>query len=243
MSPVVGGKKMIIETGKFAEQADGSCTVRYGDTVVLATAVMGKNQREGVDYLPLLVDYEERLYAAGKIKGSRFINREGRPSDEAILTSRLVDRSLRPLFDQAIRNDIQVIITVLSVDQENDPEIIALIAAALVTNAILGLSHWGFDGQPIAHTDHLWNFGGMVLAGLAFALAGCCPGRQFILSGEGDGDAAVFALGMVFGAGFAHTFSLASSPAGAAVFGPAAVVAGLVFCVAVGLSIREPRTA
>src|SRR3989344_2316337 len=94
----IGGKKLIISTGQFAGQAHGACTVQYGDTLVLATAVMGQKEREGINYFPLLVDFEERLYAAGKIKGSRFIKREGRPSDEAILTSRLVDRTIRPLF-------------------------------------------------------------------------------------------------------------------------------------------------
>jgi len=121
--------------------------------------------------------------------------------------------------------------------------ILALIAAAFVTNAALGQFSAGFDGQPVAHTEHLWNFSGMVLAGLAFTLAGGCPGRQLILSGEGDGDAAMFGLGMIFGAGFAHTFTLASSPAGHGVYGPAAVVFGLIVCVIIGLTMREPKTA
>ncbi|MBU0963571.1 polyribonucleotide nucleotidyltransferase, partial [Patescibacteria group bacterium] len=124
------GKKLIFEFGRFAGQAHGACTVQYGETVVLATAVMNSTMREGVDYFPLMVDYEERLYAAGKIKGSRFIKREGRPSDEAVLTSRLVDRSIRPLFDQESRTDVQVVLTVLSVDQENDPDILSLIASS-----------------------------------------------------------------------------------------------------------------
>ncbi|MBU0706986.1 polyribonucleotide nucleotidyltransferase [Patescibacteria group bacterium] len=126
----IGGRKMTVEVGKFAGQADGACTVRYGDTVVLATAVLSDSIREGIDYFPLMVDYEERLYAAGKIKGSRFIKREGRPTDEAVLTSRLVDRSIRPFFDPVIRNDVQVVITVFSVDQENDPDVPALVAAS-----------------------------------------------------------------------------------------------------------------
>ncbi len=126
----VGGRKLTIEVGRYAGQADGACTVRYGDTVVLATAVLSDSVREGIDYFPLMVDYEERLYAAGKIKGSRFIKREGRPTDEAILTSRLVDRSIRPFFDPVIRNDVQVVITVLSTDQENDPDVPALVAAS-----------------------------------------------------------------------------------------------------------------
>ena len=123
------GKKLTVEIGQLAQQADGSCTVRYGDTVVLATAVMG-GVREGVDYFPLSVDYEEKLYAAGKIKGSRWIKREGRPSDEAILTSRLVDRAIRPLFPKEIKNEVQVILTVLSFDQENDSDVVGLIAAS-----------------------------------------------------------------------------------------------------------------
>lgn len=124
------GKKLEIETGRFAGQANSSCTVRYGDTVVLATAVMSKEPREGVDFLPLSVEYEEKMYAAGKIKGSRFIKREGRPTDEAVLTGRFIDRALRPLFDDSIRNDIQIVLTVLSIDQENDPDIPALVAAS-----------------------------------------------------------------------------------------------------------------
>ena len=123
------GKKLIIETGELAQQANGSCTVRYGDTVVLATAVMG-NIREGVDFFPLSVEYEERLYAAGKIKGSRWIKREGRPTDEAVLTARLVDRCIRPLFAKDIKNEIQVVITVLSYDQENDADALAIVAAS-----------------------------------------------------------------------------------------------------------------
>ena len=123
------GKKLIVETNELAQQANGSCTVRYGDTVVLATAVMG-GIREGADYFPLSVDYEERLYAAGKIKGSRWIKREGRPSDEAILTSRLVDRCIRPLFSKEIKNEVQVILTVLSFDQENDSDVVGLVAAS-----------------------------------------------------------------------------------------------------------------
>jgi YedE family putative selenium metabolism protein len=117
---------------------------------------------------------------------------------------------------------------------------IALIIAAFITNLALGQFNAGFEKQPVAHTDALWNFGGMALAGLAFTLAGGCPGRQFILSGEGDADAATFALGMIVGAGFAHNFNLASSAAGPSPFGPAAVIVGLVVCIAIGLAFREP---
>ncbi len=126
----IGGRKLEISTGQLAGQAGAAVTVRYGDTVVLATVTMSKTQREGIDFFPLMVDYEERLYAAGKIKSSRFMKREGRASDDAILTSRVVDRSIRPLFDDRMRNDIQVVITVLSWDQENDADILAMIGAS-----------------------------------------------------------------------------------------------------------------
>jgi len=126
----IGGKEVIIETGRLAQLASGSVTVKCGDTVVLATAVVSMEAKEDIDYFPLLVDYEERLYAAGKISGSRFIKREGRPSDRAILTFRLIDRPIRPLFPKNYRNDVQVIITVLSFDGENDPDVLAIIAAS-----------------------------------------------------------------------------------------------------------------
>jgi len=127
----IAGRELIIEAGKLAGQANGSATVQYGDTVLLATATMSDWQREGVNFFPLMVDYEERLYAAGKIKGSRFIKREGRPTDEAVLSGRMTDRILRPLFNGRIRNDIQVVITILSVDQENDPDLCAIIGASV----------------------------------------------------------------------------------------------------------------
>jgi YedE family putative selenium metabolism protein len=114
-----------------------------------------------------------------------------------------------------------------------------LLVAALAMNFVLGQFKPGFAGQPIAHTDHLWNFLGMALAGLAFALAGGCPGRQLFLSGEGDLDAGIFALGMIVGAGVSHNFAMASSPAGASAFGPAGVIVGFVFCLAVGFTMRE----
>lgn len=126
----LGDSLLTIEYGRYAEQADAAVTVKSGDTVVLATVVVAKTERDGIDYFPLLVDYEERLYAAGKISGSRFIKREGRPSEEAILTSRLIDRPLRPLFDKNFRKDVQVIVTVLSIDKENDTDILAIIAAS-----------------------------------------------------------------------------------------------------------------
>lgn len=125
-----GGKPLTIEVGKFAHAANGSCTVRYGDTVVLATAVLSKDKRPGLGFFPLMVEFEERMYAAGRIKGSRFIKREGRPTDEAVLNARFIDRAIRPLFDQRIEHDVQVIVTALAFDGVNDPDVPGLIAAS-----------------------------------------------------------------------------------------------------------------
>ncbi len=138
----IGGRVLEIQTGLLAGQANGSVTVRYGDTVVLATAVMSKGASKISGYFPLMVDYEERYYAAGKIKGSRFIKREGRPSEEAILTGRVVDRTIRPLFNSRMRNEVQVVLTVLSIDCENDPDIVSMIAAS----AALSLSDIPWNG-------------------------------------------------------------------------------------------------
>jgi len=140
-----GEKELIIESGKLATQALASATVQYGDTQILATVVKSKEAREGMNFFPLMVDYEERLYAAGKIKGSRFIKREGRPTDDAVLNARMIDRSIRPLFNEESREDIQVILTVLSIDQQNLPDMVALVAASTV------LSMSGIDWKgPIA---------------------------------------------------------------------------------------------
>jgi YedE family putative selenium metabolism protein len=115
----------------------------------------------------------------------------------------------------------------------------SLLVFAFVMNLIFGQFHPGFEGQPIAHTNQMWNFLGMTLSGLAFVLAGGCPGRQLFLSGEGDTDAAIFALGMIVGAAFAHNFTIASSAKGVAAFGPAAVIIGLVFCLIIGFTQRD----
>lgn len=137
----IAGRELIIETGKLAQQAGGSALVRYGDTVILSTATASKKPREGVDFLPLTVDYEERLYAVGKIPGG-FVKREGRPSEKAILSARVIDRPLRPLFPKTFRNDIQVIATILSVDQDNTPDILAINGASIA----LGISDIPFNG-------------------------------------------------------------------------------------------------
>jgi polyribonucleotide nucleotidyltransferase len=141
----IGGRILEVEAGLLAGQANGAVTVRYGDTVVLATAVMSKEASRINGYFPLMVDFEERYYAAGKIKGSRFIKREGRPSDDAILSGRVVDRTIRPLFNSRMRNDVQVVVTVLSYDGENDPDILAVIAASTA----LSISNIPWDG-PVA---------------------------------------------------------------------------------------------
>ena len=137
----VGGRNLVIETGKLARQADEAVTVQWGDTVVLVTLCAAEKPREGVDFLPLTVDYEERLYAAGKIPGG-FIRREGRPSQEATLTSRMTDRPLRPLLPKEWRREIQLVITVLSVDHVNDPDVLALIGSS----AVLHMSEIPFAG-------------------------------------------------------------------------------------------------
>ena len=125
----VGGKILKLEVSKIAEQANAAVIGKYGDTTVLATVVVGGEDRD-IDYMPLSVNYEERFYAVGKILGSRFLRREGKPSDEAILSGRLVDRAIRPLFDNRTRRDIQVIVTILSFDEEHDPDLLALNAAS-----------------------------------------------------------------------------------------------------------------
>ncbi len=139
------GRELTIETGKMAFLADGAVTVRYGDTMVLGTAVVSNNPRDGIDFFPLLVDYEERFYAAGKISGSRFIKREGRASEHATLSARLIDRPVRPLFPKGYRHDVQSVAMVLSADQVYAPNIIAMTA---VSTALM-LSGAPFEG-PVA---------------------------------------------------------------------------------------------
>lgn len=141
---LVGDGEFSFETGELALQANASVLARLGDTVVLATCVMS-GVREGIDFFPLLVDYEERLYAAGKIKGSRWVKREGKATDEAILSGRVIDRSLRPMFQHGMRNDVQVVTTIMSVDGVNDPDMVAVNAASMA----LTISDIPFDG-PIA---------------------------------------------------------------------------------------------
>ncbi|MEA3492854.1 MAG: polyribonucleotide nucleotidyltransferase [Candidatus Margulisiibacteriota bacterium] len=137
----LGGKVLSLETGRMANQAGGSIVIRLGDTMVMATATTSKNRRPGIDFFPLLVDFEEKLYAIGRIPGG-FFKREGRPTETAILTARRIDRPIRPLFPKGFRNDVQLVITPLSVDQDNPPDILAINAAS----AALTISDAPFDG-------------------------------------------------------------------------------------------------
>ncbi|MGN1098368.1 MAG: polyribonucleotide nucleotidyltransferase, partial [Clostridia bacterium] len=138
------GRPLIVETGKMAQLAGGACLVRYGETVVHATATASAKPRDGIDFFPLAVDYEEKLYAVGKIPGS-YLKREGRPSEKAILASRCIDRPIRPLFPKDLRNDVAIVATVMSVDQDNDPVITAMIGASIA----ISISNIPFNG-PIA---------------------------------------------------------------------------------------------
>ena len=140
----LAGRPLIVETGKMAKQASGAVLVRYGETVVLVTSTASKEAREGMDFFPLTVDYEEKMYAVGKMPGG-FLRREGRPGNSAILNARLIDRPIRPLFDKRCRNDIHVMATVLSVDYDNAPELCGMLGAS----ASLGISDIPWDG-PIA---------------------------------------------------------------------------------------------
>ena len=152
----IAGKKLVVETGKFAELANGSALVRYGETVVLATATASSKPRDGIDFFPLSVDFEERMYSVGRIPGS-FMRREGRPSEKAILSSRVIDRSIRPLFPKDMRNDVNVNITVMAVDQDCIPEIVGMMGASIALSIsdipfggpISGVSVGYIDGQYV----------------------------------------------------------------------------------------------
>lgn len=137
----IGGRTLSLEVGRFAEQASAAVLARYGDTMVLAT-VTASSRETTLDYFPLSVEYVERLYAGGRIKGSRWVKREGRPSDDAVLAGRVIDRSIRPLFPKSYKHDVQVIITVLSVDGENDPDVMGLVA----TSAAIAISPIPWNG-------------------------------------------------------------------------------------------------
>ena len=156
-STTLAGRELTIETGKIAGLANGSVVVKYGDTVVMVNVTAAKEPKEGIDFFPLSVDYEEKLYAVGKIPGS-FTKREGKPTDKAILTSRAIDRPLRPLFPKDFRNDVCVVATVLSVEQDNSPEVCSMIGAS----AALSISDIPFGG-PTAAVNVGWVDGEIVI--------------------------------------------------------------------------------
>lgn len=153
----IAGQHLVVKIGQLANQADGSVLVSLGETTVLVTVVMSSKPVDS-NYLPLFVDYQEKFYANGKIKGSRFVKREGRPSDESILTGRLVDRAIRPFFDESIRNEIQVIVTTLSLDDRNDPDAVALLGASLA----LSISDIPWNG-PVAALRVGFDQGAIIL--------------------------------------------------------------------------------
>ncbi len=153
------GRELTLEVGMLAFLADGAVTIRYGDSVVLGTAVVSNSEREGMDFFPLLIDYEEKMYAAGKISGSRFIKREGRASEQATLTARLIDRPIRPLFPKGYRNEVQGIATVVSADLVYGTDILAMIAissALMISGApfagpVAGVRIGLIDGKLVAY--------------------------------------------------------------------------------------------
>ncbi len=150
------GRPLVVETGKMAQLANGSCLIRYGETVVHVAVTASAKPREGIDFFPLSVDFEEKLYAVGKIPGS-FLKREGRPSEKAILASRVIDRPIRPLFPKDMRNDVSVVATVMSVDPDCSPEITAMLGVSVALSIsdipwngpISGLSVGYVDGQLV----------------------------------------------------------------------------------------------
>ncbi|MDD4774351.1 MAG: polyribonucleotide nucleotidyltransferase, partial [Eubacteriales bacterium] len=152
----LAGRPLVIETGKMAELANGSCLVKYGDTIILACATASEKPRDGINFLPLSIDFEERLYAVGRVPGS-YNRREGRPTEKAVLSARVIDRSLRPLFPKDLRNDIVISLIVLSVDNDCSPEIAGLIGASIAISIsdipwngpIGGVSVGMIDGVPV----------------------------------------------------------------------------------------------
>ncbi|NJM06519.1 polyribonucleotide nucleotidyltransferase, partial [Candidatus Gracilibacteria bacterium] len=152
VSAEIAGRTLTLEANRFAEQADGSVLARYGDTTLLATVVAAREARDGADFFPLTIDYEERMYSAGKIPGN-FFKREGKPTTTAILNARLTDRPLRPLFPKGYYNEVQVIITTFSIDMVNDPGPLAIVAASAAL-AISGLPFKGPVGAvQVGHVD------------------------------------------------------------------------------------------
>ena len=151
----LAGRKLVIETGKLAGLANGSVLVKYGDTDVLVSVTAAKEPKEGIDFFPLSVDYEEKLYSVGKIPGG-FTKREGKPTEKAILTSRAIDRPLRPLFPKDFRNEVTVVATVLSVEQDNSPEVAAMIGASCALS-ISDIPFLLFQKEDVLFLQDYWN--------------------------------------------------------------------------------------
>jgi hypothetical protein len=193
----------------------------------------------------LIVEPQFGRDAAGKLTGPIFFSTTGPGSQHApLIISLVVGLFIGFLAQRSRFCTVGAIRDVIMLkDSHLLNGVIALIVVAFITNLILGQFNSGFTGQPVAHTNQWWNFGGMALAGLAFTLAGGCPGRQLFLTGEGDADSAMFVSGMLVGAGFAHNFSIASSATGPSAFGPVTVIAGLVICVIIGLTMKESAKA
>ena len=198
------GRELSIKTGRLALQADASVLVQYGETVVMANVVQSKTEREGVDFFPLMVDFEEKLYAAGIIKGSQWVKREGRPTDQSVLTGRMIDRAIRPLFDQEDKRDVQVIISVLAVDGENDYDVISLLAASAALS-ISGINWQGpigairvglIDGQFVFNPSYIEQ----AKSDLDLLVAGTCERLIMVEAGANEvpeeivGDAIVIGL-------------------------------------------------
>lgn len=169
----VGGRKVVVEVGKYCEQAGGSCVVRCGDTVVLVNATMSAKPRDGMDFFPLSVDFEEKMYSVGKIPGS-FKRREARPSDKAILTSRLIDRPIRPLFPKGLFNDVTVIATCLSVDPNIPPEVYAMIGSSVA----LSISDIPWAARPARSSSAMWTANISSIRTASSAPEACCTCRS-----------------------------------------------------------------
>lgn len=197
------GRELSIKTGRMALQADASVLVQYGETVVMANVVQSKTEREGVDFFPLMVDFEEKLYAAGIIKGSQWVKREGRPTDQSVLTGRMIDRAIRPLFNQDDKRDVQVIISVLAVDQENDYDIVSLLAASAALSIsgiewqgpIAGIRVGLIDGEFIFNP----NYEQQAKSNLDLIVAGTCERLIMIEAGANEVPEAMMADAIIVG--------------------------------------------
>ncbi len=210
----LNGKTIIIETGRFGAQASGAVTVRCGDTIVLAAVVASKKIKEGIDYFPLSLEYQEKFYAGGVISSSRFIKREGRPSESEILTGRVIDRSLRPLFDQGSRNEVQIMVSPLSYDGSEEPEILAIIAASAAVSlsdypwaGSVGAIRVGMDanGEYIANP----NVEQKSTSPLDLVISGPKGGISMVESGANEVSEEKMIGALKFAAGFVDTIAIA----------------------------------